>query len=754
MSKTNCFFYTNNECDHSQEHTKLFDLRYNEINKKWLPNAKSVLEVLLLRGDLFYQQEFNLHRTFICENHKAELLKEFHLGADKKCHVCVECFGKSSANSSGIRNINRFQAITLFEHFKMHHSFGKRICDACRKNITTFFNNDDQHLHETRFKWIEDLAMSDDELDIGSSDTDSVYFPSQNSGESDDIRDVKEQKQIVLNKFLELCGLQTKIQVTNSYIKLAKQSKKNFLSSVRILLKSIVKYLAPNDTNVVIDELLNNSRDENNVILDGKFVSVMNGITETYNNAQEWTTRRQILSIIASKISFKLIQSFLPGITLYRFSSARMYAAQYGTGALVERTPPILQRFSEEQVHHFIDFVISPHVCSDVPFGEKLIHLTDGTEVFIPEVIRNMIPSRIIQQYFQYSDEHFPGFQTLGPSSLFKILKTCKASTRKSLQGLNYFAADGSEAFDLLIKLVTQLRINENERNRLINNLKQAKQYLKSDYKVHISRSSTVADHCVIFALCDKNENEFQQTCDHAHDDLCLDCTNLSQTLEQIKQIMVDTISTKDDLERLLYKFQFYQQTIHAWKSHQLRSFNQDLCREYIIENLTNDSVYITLDWAMKWLPAKYRETQMDFYGKRGLSWHISVVLKRQNSEQDDEEEGESEVADDDSNDDDDDEKQGDRFEQKVFVHVFDQCVQDSDVVVAIIKDVLTRVKLNSSRIQAAYIRSDNAGCYHSAQTIISMVQISKETGIKIQRIDFSDPQGGKGNEHYFNDYL
>ncbi|CAF1685375.1 unnamed protein product, partial [Didymodactylos carnosus] len=46
--------------------------------------------------------------------------------------------------------------------------------------------------------------------------------------------------------------------------------------------------------------------------------------------------------------------------------------------------------------------------------------------------------------------------------------------------------------------------------------------------------------------------------------------------------------------------------------------------------------------------------------------------------------------------------------------------------------------------VKQAYIRSDNAGCYHSAETILSIPQISKNTGITITRMDFSDPQGGK----------
>jgi hypothetical protein len=31
----------------------------------------------------------------------------------------------------------------------------------------------------------------------------------------------------------------------------------------------------------------------------------------------------------------------------------------------------------------------------------------------------------------------------------------------------------------------------------------------------------------------------------------------------------------------------------------------------------------------MKFIPRKYRESQADWFGKRGLSWHISVVMKK-----------------------------------------------------------------------------------------------------------------------------
>lgn len=40
---------------------------------------------------------------------------------------------------------------------------------------------------------------------------------------------------------------------------------------------------------------------------------------------------------------------------------------------------------------------------------------------------------------------------------MLRVLNECKSSTRKSLQGLDYFAADGARAFDGLEGLVLQM---------------------------------------------------------------------------------------------------------------------------------------------------------------------------------------------------------------------------------------------------------------------------------------------------------
>ena len=45
-------------------------------------------------------------------------------------------------------------------------------------------------------------------------------------------------------------------------------------------------------------------------------------------------------------------------------------------------------------------------------------------------------------------------------------------------------------------------------------------------------------------------------------------------------------------------------------------------------------SVFLIMDWAMKFLPISYRETQCDWFGKKGKPWHITFAISKANSEE------------------------------------------------------------------------------------------------------------------------
>ncbi|CAF1459393.1 unnamed protein product [Rotaria sordida] len=192
--------------------------------------------------------------------------------------------------------------------------------------------------------------------------------------------------------------------------------------------------------------------------LDKNLRLILTSIAEAYNNASHWTIRRQILSIMAKDVTFSTIRIFIPDLTSHRFNMARRHADFEGKGAVVDDTRTPIIRYDDYQLEHFIEFIVSPHICTDLPFGEKQLHLSTGETLLIPLTIRNLAPQRIIEQYYNYCKEYYGDtFRPLGQITLFSILNGCTASIRRSLQGLDSFSAEGSTSFDLLTSIVDGL---------------------------------------------------------------------------------------------------------------------------------------------------------------------------------------------------------------------------------------------------------------------------------------------------------
>ena len=233
-----------------------------------------------------------------------------------------------------------------------------------------------------------------------------------------------------------------------------------------------------------------------------------------------------------------------------------------------------------------------------------------------------------------------------------------------------------------------------------------------------MSNSSPVASHCSVFSLSDTTDPDLQQQCDHSHDKICEQCESLHSTLHSITEAVKGaSFVTEDARDEAEYLVNSATLSIKSWICHLLRSVHQDRARLDIIDTLDPEAVLIVNDWAMKVLPQRYRESQTDWFGKRGLSWHMSVVYRRIEGE----------------------------LQWQGFVHVIQSCSQGSSAVAAIMHHVLTTLKREHPEVNKAYFRQYNAGCYHSSRTILECREISASTGVQVVRVDFSDPQGGKG---------
>ena len=179
--------------------------------------------------------------------------------------------------------------------------------------------------------------------------------------------------------------------------------------------------------------------------------ALMEALVECYNNANHWSTRRQILSIMADKVSFKELQHWIPNLTRYRYNIARHHALLHGRGSVVPVAKTTRMYVSPDKLDHFLSFITSTQVIQDLPFGEKSLMLSTNVKITVPNVVRTLIPEQLVKQYKSYCEE--TNFTPMSRSTLCRILKVCSASVRKSLQGLDYISAEGAAAFDELEKI-------------------------------------------------------------------------------------------------------------------------------------------------------------------------------------------------------------------------------------------------------------------------------------------------------------
>ena len=185
-------------------------------------------------------------------------------------------------------------------------------------------------------------------------------------------------------------------------------------------------------------------------------------------------------------VPYSLLQQYLPGITEYRVKTARQHTVQHGHGSAVLISKSPRMRVDYAKLDHVLDFITSPHVILDLPFWERLLCLADGSVLETPSLIRTMIPARVVAQYTQFCKQN--NFTPFSRSAMLRVLPSYAMTVRKSLQGLDYIAADGGKAFDDLISVVTKLRSKDRTCiSQKQGMLKESKQYIKADYKVRSS---------------------------------------------------------------------------------------------------------------------------------------------------------------------------------------------------------------------------------------------------------------------------
>ena len=156
-------------------------------------------------------------------------------------------------------------------------------------------------------------------------------------------------------------------------------------------------------------------------------------------------------------------------------------------------------------------------------------------------------------------------------------------------------------------------------------------------------------------------------------------------------------------------------------------AFCQNIDWEKMIAKCDPNTVFITQDFAMKWEPDEFRQSQLDWYGQTGITWEIVVfsypVFEDGNWQ----------------------------MKNQVYVCIVDGHVsQDWVTVMAIFRFCCDTFAKANPHITKAWARSDNAVCYHSEATMKAMWSNRKFRQMELLGYKFSAASDGKSKVSLF----
>ena len=177
-------------------------------------------------------------------------------------------------------------------------------------------------------------------------------------------------------------------------------------------------------------------------------------------------------------------------------------------------------------------------------------------------------------------------------------------------------------------------------------------------------------------------------------------------------KIQLNKFYSSEQIDDILFDLKRANESIFEWKARILRFVHHDEAKKDAFEELDSESWVVVTDWAMKFLQLYYREKQSEWYGKRGLSWHISsFVFKNPLTK---------------------------LLEVQSYAHLFDTCTKDWYAASSIVEHLLQVIKTKYPAIKKVSLRSDEARWYHNSMLIAAINDIALRLNMTIVSYLFS----------------
>ena len=292
-----------------------------------------------------------------------------------------------------------------------------------------------------------------------------------------------------------------------------------------------------------------------------------------------------------------------------------------------------VKKLSQEVVEAIVYFVISHRSTQQVAYGTRKMKGPDGNYYDVSKVIRYQTNEELCRQITamlkQKNFEKIPS-----RSTILKILSWMPAASSKMMKGINSTIEEGKEAFQTMAQMIKDLtssavdngHYTSEQMENLMDCLSASERYLKNNFVYNLKVHSKIASHCLSHCLSDPEKKEFAVSCEGDHDETCSNC-QLFPDIVQALEGLLKTLSDSNQMpEKLSYEEARYdlhnchRKVVNVMK-HLMRNQVSQSEWENLLHQKVSSRVFLTMDWAMKGLPKKYRESTKDWYGQ------VSIVL-------------------------------------------------------------------------------------------------------------------------------
>ena len=151
--------------------------------------------------------------------------------------------------------------------------------------------------------------------------------------------------------------------------------------------------------------------------------------------------------------------------------------------------------------------------------------------------------------------------------------------------------------------------------------IERRKCYLKTKYQLYCSDPAMkIASHSEKFALSDSADTSLQSNTDISDDD-CAECYELFKVIETFQ----DSSKNADaDLEYDRYSSKGYLQLYEA----PAERFTKNKVKVDAFVKLDENTGFCLKYFCQKVLPARFRESQKEYFGKKGISLHVHFIFE------------------------------------------------------------------------------------------------------------------------------